>query len=113
MDNIDNFKLFVRKNPNLYTYIQDGSMTWQKFYEIYDMYGEDNEVWNNFKKSNSKNTSLNDIINIAKNIDINKLQEGINSLSKVVGLFGDLFNKKEVNNSQGYQPRAVYKRFED
>ena len=44
MDNLDNFKLFVKANPQFASYIKDGSMTWQKFYELYDMYGEDSEL---------------------------------------------------------------------
>jgi hypothetical protein len=30
-------------------------MTWQQFYEMYDLYGEDNEVWNDFKEDNKGN----------------------------------------------------------
>ena len=50
MDNLDNFKLFIKQNPTFANYIKDGTMTWQKFYELYDMYGEDSEVWNDYKK---------------------------------------------------------------
>ena len=46
MSKIDDFKLFAKKNPSFANYIKDGSMTWQKFYELYDMYGEDSSVWN-------------------------------------------------------------------
>ena len=45
MDTKEKFKIFVKKNPILIKYVQNGSMTWQKFYEIYDMYGEDNNAW--------------------------------------------------------------------
>ena len=41
MTNVDNFKSFVKKNPNLISYVRNGNMTWQKFYEIYDLYGEE------------------------------------------------------------------------
>ena len=114
MDNLDNFKLFVKDNPTFAKFIKDGSMTWQKFYELYDMYGEESSVWDEFKQvSSSKNSpTLNDIINIAKNIDMNKFQDGVNSLSKAVGLFSDLFANKN-NNSNEYTPRAVYRRFDD
>lgn len=33
VDDINNFKSFVRKNPNLIAYVRDGSMSWQKFYD--------------------------------------------------------------------------------
>ena len=49
---------------------------------------------------------------MAKKIDMNKLQDGVNSLSKAVGLFSDLFVSKS-GSSTGYTPRAIYKRFDD
>ncbi len=114
MDNLDAFKSFVKANPTFANYIRDGSMTWQKFYELYDMYGEDSSVWNEFKEIPSKKNSptISDVINLAKNIDIDKFQDGVKSLSKAVGLFSDLFASKGTN-SEPYKPRAVYRRFDD
>ena len=109
MNNLDNFKLFVKNNPTFVRFIKNGSMTWQKFYELYDMYGEESNIWDEFKQVSSP--TLNDIINIAKNIDMNKFQDGVNSLSKAVGLFSDLFANK--TNSNEYTPRAIYRRFDD
>ena len=47
---VDSFKMFVRKNPNLIKYVNNNEMTWQKFYEMYDLYGEDNSIWNKYLK---------------------------------------------------------------
>lgn len=113
MDNLDNFKLFVKNNPTFATYIKDGSMSWQKFYEIYDMYGEDSPVWDEYKQEKKKSPTINEIVNMAKNIDMNKLQDGVNSLSKAVGLFSDLFANKSATSTSTYKPRAVYRRFDD
>ena len=114
MSNLDNFKLFIKNNPTFASYIKDDSMTWQKFYELYDMYGEDSSVWDEYKKEKKKSTTLNDIVNMAKNIDMDKLQDGVNSLSKAVGLFSDIFaNRSSSNNTNTYKPRAVYRRFDD
>ena len=110
MDNLDNFKQFAKNNPTFASYIKDGSMTWQKFYELYDMYGEDSTVWDEYKQEKKKSTTLNDIVTMAKNIDMNKLQDGVNSLSKAVGLFSDLFANKNTSNTNTYKPRAIYKR---
>ena len=113
MNNIDNFKTFVKSNPQFAEFIKDGTMTWQKFYELYDMYGEDSNIWNDFKEGTKKSSpTLSDIINMAKNIDMNKLQDGVNSLSKAVGLFSELFAGKD-NPTDTYKPRAVYRRFDD
>ena len=113
MNKLDEFKQFVKNNPNFAEYIKDNSMTWQKFYELYDMYGEDSKVWDEYKKEKKKSPTLNDIVSMAKNIDMNKLQDGVSSLSKAVGLFSDLFANKGASATSSYKPRAVYKRFED
>ena len=34
----ENFKIFAKNHPELLDYIKSGEMTWQKFYEIYDLY---------------------------------------------------------------------------
>ena len=36
MTKIDNFKSFVRRNPNLTTYVREKNTSWQEFYELYD-----------------------------------------------------------------------------
>ena len=50
---------------------------------------------------------------VNENIDIDKLQDGVNSLSKAVSLFSDLFVGKGKGSGDSYKPRAIYKRFED
>lgn len=114
VSNIDNFKAFVKENPSFADYIKDGSMTWQKFYELYDMYGTDDAIWNSYRKQTKKDLkTFMDIINMAKNIDMNKLQDGVDSLSKAVGLFSDLFLNKNTSKTDTYKPRAIYRKFED
>lgn len=122
MTNIDNFKSFVKKNPKLITFVKNGSMSWQKFYELYDLYGEDDNVWNEYVKEDKKevkqetrnNTnSLSNIVEMAKNIDAAKLQDGITSIQKAISLFGDMLTKNNQTTSSNYTPRPVYRRFDD
>ena len=125
MAKIDEFKLFVRENPKLINYVKDNKMTWQNFYEMYDIYGEDNSVWDDYLKKNdnekkeskvkkSSISSFNDIINMAKNMDVDKVQEGITSLQKAISLFSDLFIKNDNSVTKDtYTPRPIYRSFED
>ena len=113
MSNITNFKSFVKENPSLLKYVQKGEMTWQKFYEMYDMYGESNDVWNEYlnKEVNTATSSF-DFVNWVKNIDMNALQENINSVNRVIGVIQDL-GLKDDNAKTDYKPRPLYKHFED
>lgn len=128
MDDINNFKSFVRKNPNLIAYVRDGSMSWQKFYELYDLYGEDNSIWDSYINKKTDNTitsrtsdnssksnfSLGNILDMAKNIDANRLSDGISSLQKAIGLFGDIISKDSTSSTtSSYTPRPIYRKFDD
>ena len=122
MNKKDEFKNFVKKNPSLIKHVKDGSMSWQKFYELYDLYGEDDNVWNEYVKEEKKevkqetrnNTnSLSNIVEMAKNIDAAKLQDGITSIQKAISLFGDMLTKNNQTTSSNYTPRPVYRRFDD
>lgn len=127
MANVDSFKSFVKKNPNLITFVRSGDMSWQKFYELYDLYGEENEVWDSYlkkgvkeeKSSNSNNKTSNslsfsNLIEMAKNIDTDKLQDGISSIQKAIGLFSDMVSKNGNSSpSGGYEPRPIYRKFDD
>ena len=56
MSKKDEFKHFASSHPELNEYVRKGDMTWQKFYEMYDIYGEDNRGWDKYLTStNSEN----------------------------------------------------------
>ncbi len=123
MAKIDEFKMYVKKNPKLINYVKDGSMTWQGFYEIYDLYGEDNNAWSKYlsntdeevtETKKSSISSVRDIVKMVKNMDVDKVQEGITSLQKAVDLFSGLFIKDGAKTkTTAYTPRPIYRSFED
>ena len=118
MTNIDNFKSFVKKNPHLVTYVKNKTKSWQYFYELYDLYGEDENIWKEYLKvnksenkedtsKNKKGSSLSNIMKMAENIDTNK------SIQKAIGLFGDMLIKDDKTPNKDYTPRPIYKKFDD
>jgi hypothetical protein len=113
MSNLEEFKSFVKENPSLLKYVRNNEMTWQKFYEMYDLYGKDNEIWNSYltKEKEVISASSFDLLNWIKNIDMDSLQENINSVKRVISVLQDLGNNNTESNS--YEPRPLYKHFED
>ena len=116
MSKKEEFKKFVKNNPILIDKVKNNEMTWQNYYELYDLYGEDNNIWNNYiinEKQEKNSFKFNEIMDMVKNIDVDKVQNSITSLQKALGLFGDLFVNKNNTNNNNYNPRPIYKRFDD
>ena len=123
----DAFKSFVRKNPNLIKYVRTGEMDWQKFYELYELYGEDETAWSLYlkKEKTESQASINQETNktaegllgmasLLKGIDLNTVQNGVSSLQRVVGLLQELGTKSPKEEVKpAYKPRPIYKHFED
>ena len=124
MSKKDLFKAFVRSNPNLVNYVSTGEYTWQKFYEMYDIYGENSNIWNKYKeagdvqniidkvtpKTTVGDTSLKDLFNMIKKIDLETVKKGTEGLQKAIALVQDIA-KPSTNNV--YQARPLYQHFED
>ncbi len=112
----EEFKAFVRRNPEFIDYVKNNKMTWQQFYEIYDLYGENSSIWNSFKnKNNSSNTNLvntiKEFLGLFKGIDLNNVQKTLVSLDKAIEAFKGFNNGNNENNN--YDERPKYKYFED
>lgn len=119
MDKMTEFKTFVKDKPELVEYVHKGEMTWQKFYELYDLYGTKDEIWKPYQKqveeTVAKTTSafgMAEILEWLKTVDLDSVQNGINSVQRVLGVFQDLGTKDEVAKPE-YKPRPLYKHFED
>lgn len=112
----EEFKEFVKNNPKLVKFVKSGEKTWQNFYEIYSLYGSDDEVWKDYldiQKDFRKNeTESFDLLSWLKSIDLDSIQNGVLSIQRVLGVLEDLTNNNDTIKDE-YKPRPIYKHFED
>ncbi len=89
---IDDFKAFVRTIPSIKEDVVNGRYTWQQLYEFYVLYGEDDKMWESYKKSQ---IDLSGILEILKNIDLDALAKSMEGLQKILDLIGGFMVKDE------------------
>ncbi len=110
MDKKESFKSFVSQHPELIKYVKNKESTWQDFFEIYDIYGEDKNAWD--KYFNNDSDSIGELTNLFKNINMDNVQKHINNAQKAVSLIQELTNKS-APNIVSKTPRPITKFFGD
>lgn len=114
----ETFKSFARLHPELATTVLQGNATWQQLYELYEIYGENNTIWNNYFTQNTLTdnitnsaNSFKEFVNTFKNIDMDSVQKSITNIQKTIGLLQEIgINNRKENN---YEAKPIYKRFDD
>ena len=118
MSKKEEFKEFIKKRPELVEYIKNKEMTLQSFYELYDIYGDDENAWKTYERS-AQIPSINPtkITEIMKNINLDEIQKHVNTAQKALGIVEDLTTKgtNNINNivKGPASPRPLNKFFED
>ena len=90
----ESFILYARRHPELANQVLSGKVSWQQLYEIYEIYGEDNNIIENYNSNNIDLNSFKDVFKVIKNIDLDSIQNSIGSLQKTIGLIQDIGGKK-------------------
>lgn len=114
------FKLFARNHPELASHVINNNISWQKLYELYEIYGEEGSIWNNYLQNNVNQTfqlnnpaTFKDLLNMIKNIDLDSVQKGVTNLQKTIGLLQDIGLGTTKSTPSIYEPRPLYQYFED
>lgn len=115
---LENFKNFVRTKPILENYVTKGEKTWQDFYDMYVLYGENSTVWDKYLSTTTKasTVTLKDMFGMFKNIDMTEVQNSINSIQKGIGYIEELVKTKEAEipvRKSSYEARPLYKYLDD
>jgi len=94
---VQQFKEFVRANPELIKTVRSGQNTWQELFEEWYLLGEDSARWNTIKdeqtmEENTKQKEgpekkdwMSHVMGTVKNMDPNQLQGYIANISSALG----------------------------
>ena len=115
MNKKEEFKSFVRLHPELVSYVRDKKNTWQDFYEIYDMYGDSEDVWNRYQDTDNRALPIAELSNLVKNINMDNVQKYINNAQKAISVIQELTTKNPTQAVQNIpkSPRPITKFFGD
>lgn len=122
MSKKEEFKGFVRNHPELVRYIKNKEMSWQDFYNIYDIYGEDNSAWDKYFKETEESTNvgkvagIGELTNLVKNINMDNIQKHIKTAQKAINVIQELTSKTPptaASNIVSKSPRPLTKFFDD
>ena len=86
MDNLKEFKAFLKTIPSIKEDVLNHRYTWQEIYEIYTMYGEDDHFFKPYKEHPIEN--MNDV-------DLEALSSSLQSIEKVLGIVSNLLDKNK------------------
>jgi arginyl-tRNA--protein-N-Asp/Glu arginylyltransferase len=119
---VEQFKQFVKKHPKIIKEVRNGNKTWKEFYEDWYLFGEEDEIWEQYKEAKEKQTSekggfISKVVSSLKNIDVNDMQQHISSfqeaiaaIQSVIGQFqGNKQNHSHTNGSVNNHPFSFRK----
>lgn len=125
----ESFKSFARGHTELANYVMNGKTSWQRLYELYEIYGENSSIWKDYFSSTSSSSlssatqgsdlsgTLRELMQNIKNIDLNSVQKGITNIQKALGLLQDIGighgNGSGSGDTTNYEPRPLYQHFDD
>ena len=110
----EEFKAFVRNRPNLAGFVNRREMTWQEFYDMYELYGPNSSIWDKYITTSST-ISLKSFFDVLKNMDMGEVQKSIGSIQKGIGYLRDMVSERQTKEvkKETYEPRKIYEHFDD
>ncbi len=119
----EEFKQFVASHPALVEVVKNKTHSWQDLFEVYDLYGKDEAMWDRYLKNStetseaasSKMNSLGELTKLFKNVNIDNVQKYIDTAQKAIGVIQELTGSKAAETiAKGpSMARPINKIFED
>ena len=100
----EDFKNFIKSHPEFIRIVNSGKTSWQHLYELYDLYGENSNVYdeliNNSKNNAASGINVNSIrgvIDTLKELDMDTVKDNLSSIQKAVSFLEDFTAPESVD----------------
>lgn len=133
MASFDEFKTFIRDKPFLKEKVRSGETSWQELFERYDLYGKEDEIFQEKKKEEKKQAetepeetaskeektesksddSLSSFFNMISGIDVDKISDGLNGMKKILNILSEVTAGDETGGFSSRRNQKPYKRDDD
>lgn len=108
MSKIEDFKKFMYDHPEFVDYAKSNNISFQTYFELYDIYGEDESVWKKYTtKSIVDGINVKSLLNTIKNINLDSLEENISSIQKAVMLIEELTRKNDDSVKESVKEEKI------
>jgi len=85
---IEQFKQFVKKHPKIVQEVRKGRKTWKQFYEDWYLFGEEDEIWDEYKEEKTQRATdsplITKVLSALKNMDPNEMQKHIATVQEAI-----------------------------
>lgn len=109
---IQQFKEFVKENPQLIKEVRSGKATWQELYEDWYLLGEEDSRWDSYREGTNRSQKNNEsekkekssdwmskIMNTVKNMDQEQLQGQIGNISQAIAAIQGVLGQFQGNQN--------------
>ncbi|MBR3890684.1 MAG: hypothetical protein IKJ30_01255 [Bacilli bacterium] len=109
MNKKEEFKRFIKDKEFLIDKVNKGETSWQKLYEIYDLYGENASIFKEEVKEETRENKTNNLLKAFEDIDVNKINENLEGVRKILAVLGEFTRKDDTKVKRSYnKPSSNY-----
>ena len=116
MNKKEEFKRFVSNHPKLINAVKNKEHTWQDLFEVYDLYGNDDKLWDNYLNKTNTPNGLTELTKLFKNVNLDNVRKYVDTAQKAIGVIEELTGSKAIGETLSKGPeiaRPINKIFED
>lgn len=123
MDKIEEFREFAKTKPFLKNLVENGTYTWQDLFERYDIYGPDDEAFqekgekevedNSQEEKSEKKEGLGSILDAISGFDADKITDGLNGMKKILGILSEVTKPDDTPKVSKRKMSRPYQRNDD